>query len=137
VLRLDVSAAHLDGVQLVAADAAIEDLLLSGSGVEGPLAALLDDGHRQGPVVLPHGEDGEIPVLRIECHGLVLAGPGDELLRQVLVLDGILRHDQTATIGTEDALQGGDIERFSRRNQRLSRLLGRIEGLLARRRFLR
>ena len=34
VLRLDVAAADLDGVELVAADAPIEDLLAPGAGVE-------------------------------------------------------------------------------------------------------
>ena len=38
VLRLDVAAADLDGVELVPADAAVEDLLPSGLGVEAPLA---------------------------------------------------------------------------------------------------
>ena len=38
VLRLDVAAADLDGVELVAADPTVQDLVPAGRGVEAPLA---------------------------------------------------------------------------------------------------
>ena len=49
-LRLDVAVAHLDGIELVAADAPAQDLLPSGCRVEGPLAVVLDDGDGHRPV---------------------------------------------------------------------------------------
>ena len=52
VLRLDEAAADFDRVEFVGTDAAVEDLVAPGGGVEGPLAVLFDDGNGQGESIL-------------------------------------------------------------------------------------
>src|SRR3954447_22908721 len=57
-LRLDVSTAHLKGVQFVGADPPEENLLPAGLGIEIPFARFVDDGNRQGPIVFANLENG-------------------------------------------------------------------------------
>jgi hypothetical protein len=62
LLRVDIGETDLDCGQLVAADAAIKDLLAAGRGVEPPGA------------VLAHERDRERPILSADDqHGLVRA----------------------------------------------------------------
>ncbi len=51
LLGFDVASAKLDRVELVLADAAVQNLLSTGEGVEAPLASLVHHGDRHGPVV--------------------------------------------------------------------------------------
>ena len=48
-LGIDVLAADIDRVQLVAADTSIDQLFKPGLGIESPLAALLNDGKGHRP----------------------------------------------------------------------------------------
>src|SRR5215212_10010887 len=57
VLRLDVAAADGYGVELVAADAAEDDLLPARVRVEEPLPSLPDEGHGERPVVVAYQEE--------------------------------------------------------------------------------
>jgi len=50
VLRQDVGLARLDHRQLVAADAARDDLLAAGLGIEAPSRRLPDERHRERPL---------------------------------------------------------------------------------------
>jgi hypothetical protein len=74
VLRLHVIVADLNGVQLVPADAAVEDLLLPGFGVEGPPAAVADDRDRQRPVLCSDREGREVGGLRVGNDFALFAG---------------------------------------------------------------
>ena len=55
-LGLDVGAHRLERGQFVLADAAVQDFLLAGLGVEEPPAILLHDGNRERPGVVAHFE---------------------------------------------------------------------------------
>ena len=65
MLCLDVAEADVDGIELVAPDAAEEQLLATGLGVEAPAPAVLDDRHRHRPVLHPHPQDGDLRVVGI------------------------------------------------------------------------
>jgi hypothetical protein len=56
MLRLDVAATHLDCIELVATDAPAQDFLLTGHGVERPLAVPLHERDRKRPVIQPNDE---------------------------------------------------------------------------------
>src|SRR5207248_9175625 len=49
LLRVDIGEGSLDGAQLVAADAAIENLLAAGRGIEAPAVVLAHERDRERP----------------------------------------------------------------------------------------
>src|SRR4029079_4652689 len=52
MLRLNISTADLDCIELVAADGSIEDLLSAGRRIEAPLSGLPDDRDRKRPILI-------------------------------------------------------------------------------------
>ena len=59
-LRLDVPAAHLNGIELVLAYTTEQDLVRSCLGIEAPGPVLLYDGNGQRPVGLTNQEGGRL-----------------------------------------------------------------------------
>src|SRR5580704_13270548 len=55
VLRLDVAAANLDGIQFIGTDASENDLLATRFGVESPFPFVLDERDRQWPILITDG----------------------------------------------------------------------------------
>src|SRR4029077_8471965 len=101
VLRLDVAAADLDGVELVAADAAIENLLEARLRIERPLAAALYDRHRERPIVRADHEHGAVGILRVGRDLLLLARLRDELRRDLLLACGLAGMNDVLAVGAE------------------------------------
>ena len=56
ILRLNICEAHLNGGKLVAADAAAQDFIETGLGVELPLTCFVDEGNGKRPVVIANDE---------------------------------------------------------------------------------
>ena len=133
VLRLDEAPADLDGVELVPADAAEEDLPPACDGVETPRAPGLDDRNRQGPLALACDQRGLLRVLRIGRDDELLASLRGELRRLVPVLDGVLRDHEVDPLGPEDRLERLDVEALRGRDEGLGRRLRRGERPLGRR----
>jgi hypothetical protein len=52
VLRLDVTAADLNGVQFIGADSAEKYLVATSLGIERPLSADINDGEWERPIVV-------------------------------------------------------------------------------------
>ena len=93
--------AGLDGVEFVAADAAVEDFILAGGGVEVPFVLVVfgeGDGH--GPFVVADVEgDGAVVV----GGEIVLSVVGvEEFVEAMLHFDGIAGEDDLIAGGTED-----------------------------------
>ena len=60
-LGLDEPAAHLDGIELVPADATEQDLVRSRLGIEAPGPLILHDRHGKRPLARTHEESGGRP----------------------------------------------------------------------------
>lgn len=135
MLSLDVAAADLDGVQLVLADAAVKDLLPAGAHVEPPLALLLDDGDRHGPIFIPDREDDAVLVLGVRLEHVPFFRPGSEGGDDVLGLHLVLGDHEILVRLAEDPDQGRDVPLLGRLDQRVSRFLGSGKSLLARSRL--
>ena len=125
MLRLDESAADLNGGEFVSPDRPIEDLLPAGRRVEAPPSALPDDRDRERPVVVTDVEGGAARVLRIRDDGGLLASLGGEGLGSLPVLGGLTRRDEVIAVRTEDRLEGGPVEAPGRRDQGIGGFLGR------------
>src|SRR5512139_1797764 len=134
MLRLDVSAADLDGVELVSADPSIEDLLPAGLRVEAPPSALPDDRDRERPVLVTDDEGGAVRVLRVHDDGPLLASLRGEEHGGLPVLGGLPGRDEVIGVRTEDRLEGRPVEALNRRNQSIGGFLGGSERLLRGRR---
>ena len=78
ILGFDEPAANFDGVQLVAADAPREDLLLALRRVEVPLAVLFDDRNRQRPAILA----GQKRLGSFDCRGSAPSSSSGRRARQ-------------------------------------------------------
>ena len=103
-------------------------------GIEPPLAGLLHDRNRHRPVFVPHGEGGDLRVLRIpDDLGLLagLRGEGDALIP---VLYRVGANHEVHAVRSEDLLQSREIVVFGREDQSLGRRLGGLERLLRDRR---
>ena len=77
-LRLDISSADLDRIQLVPADAAIDDLLRASLDVEAPTHSLLDQWNWIRPLVLSQHDNRLLRALGLEAMRLVI-GRGQPL----------------------------------------------------------
>jgi hypothetical protein len=54
VLRLHVTAADINGIQFISADAAVQEFLPPGLAVEKPFPASLYEGYGEGPVLITY-----------------------------------------------------------------------------------
>src|SRR4029077_19986473 len=82
VLRVDVGEAGLDGVDLVAADAAEEDLLPAGFVIEAPRVALVHQRDREREIVF---SDDQRRTLALGMDLVLLVVGREELLANLLV----------------------------------------------------
>ena len=86
LLRIDQSVQNLDGVVLVPADTAIEDLLLAGLGVEVPGAlVVLNDRNGHRPVVSADVEGNGL--VRLHHHAMHLFVTANKVGSHLLVGD--------------------------------------------------
>src|SRR5262249_52614338 len=79
MLRFDIAAADRDGIELIGADASIENLLLAGRGIKRPPCPPLDDRDREWPVVITHEEKCASAGLRVDRDLLLFFGLCDEV----------------------------------------------------------
>src|SRR5208282_1384179 len=90
-LSLDIGAAHLDHVQLVAANSSIKDLPFSGLRIEAPEGALPEERDRKWPILLADDQDHPVRALTLEFVRSVVCR--DETVFPGLVGDGIAGTD--------------------------------------------
>src|SRR5262249_61286577 len=87
ILRNDYGEEELYRVQFILADAAEEDFLQAGFGIEAPAVAFLHQRHRERPILLADNQGGVVVVLGFD---LMLGVIGfDELVALVSVVDCI------------------------------------------------
>jgi hypothetical protein len=130
VLGLDIGVTDRDHVQLVAADATIENLLFTRFGVETPGGAHFHQRDRQGKFVLPDAQHrlGFAFIVDLVA-GVVFSG---QPLPSVIVGDRIARVDQFCPAGPEDLQQFRLLLVAPRRRESRGGLFGGGEGLLGR-----
>src|SRR5262249_8031563 len=97
VLNVDIAAANLDRIELVTADAALEDLLAAALRVEVPLAGDLYERHREGPVVITYIEGHAARMAGIADQTLLRARLGRELRRHLLIASRLAGVDDVVT----------------------------------------
>lgn len=102
VLRFHVAAADVNGVQFIASDATIEELLAAGLGIKCPFGAQLHDWHGERPVLVAHEE--ECPVVFFGIHGdaFLFASLGSEVSGSLPVLGVFTGKDYVLAAGTEN-----------------------------------
>ena len=99
LLRIDVDLAHLDGIELIAPDAPVENFLRARGGVEAPHVALLHDGNRHRPVFVA---DVQNALRRADAHqGGALRVGHEKNLAIALVHDRIARLNHLFCVGSE------------------------------------
>src|SRR5215467_7007776 len=129
ILRLHVAMANVNGIEFVAADTAIEELLAPGFGIEMPFIGYLHHRYGKWPVFIAHEQ---------ECTRLCLCIHGDAFLFPSLsskvggpltILWVFARQNDVVAIGTEDFFENTYVEFLCRVNQRIGGLLRGVEGL--------
>src|SRR5262249_18065855 len=88
VLGLDVTAADLNCVELIAADAPVKDLETAGARVERPASRTFYEWHRKRPVVFADVQKGASRVLWLQRYVVLDAGFSGELLRDFAIARG-------------------------------------------------
>ena len=107
VLGFDEAVTDLDGVQFIGADAAVKEFLLAGLGVEGPFAVDLDDGYREGPVLVADDDEGSRASFWIDDDFCFFFGLGGESQGSLAVLGGFTGEDDLLAVGAEDLCECG------------------------------
>src|SRR5262249_24731692 len=124
MLRLYETAADLDRVKLVSADASVEDFLTARFCVKKPLAALLDDGYGKRPIVLADRENCVRGALRIYRDILLLASLCGKLHRNLPIANRFASVNDFLAAGAENLFERGRIKLLCRVNQRIRSLIG-------------
>ena len=104
VLRLDVTAADRNCIQLVRTDAAIEEFLAARIRVERPLRAAFHERNREGPVLAADEKKGAPPVLLVHRHAVLLAGRHREFLGSLPILCRLVGKNDVLACSTEQLL---------------------------------
>ena len=110
VLCLDIAETDIDGIELVVSDAAVEQLLATGLGVEEPTPAPFDDRHRHRPVLDPHPQDGDLRVVGIPDDLGFFASNRRERLALVAVVNRVACLHEVHAIRPQDPGQRLDVE---------------------------
>ena len=101
-LGVDVGEGDLNRVELVLADAPVEDLLPARRGVEAPPRAIRNDGNREREVVAPHDQD------HLAAAGLepvLVTVLGHEALLDASVGHRVSRRDEPLSVLAENRQQ--------------------------------
>ena len=101
VLRLHVTVADLNGVELIGANAAVEELLKASFAVKEPLVSPLDDRHRKWPILVAYQQKCAVRTLRIDGDALLLAGLCCKIGSMLPVLSVLATEDDAFTAGTK------------------------------------
>ena len=125
-LGLDISTHRLEGETFVSPDAAGEQLILAGLGIEEPPAILLQEGNREGPGVVAYFEHAL--GIRLADDPVGLVERRDELVQVIGGLNPI-RVLQILRRGAEDNTEGVGVLGRSGSHQRGDRLFRRGVGL--------
>src|SRR6266436_4255450 len=130
-LGIDVGEAHLDGVELVPADAAVEDLFAARRGVEAPARAVGHHGNGEGEIVRAHVEHDLSaprfePVRRVVC---AQEGPA-----RPLVFHRVARGDEGTTGWSQRVDHHLGVAFADRVDEALHRFVRSLEQLLLARR---
>src|SRR5262249_33449962 len=102
MLCFDVTAADFDRIEFITADAAKQDFLSSGLGVEVPLAGNLHERNRKGPVIIADVEYHAAEMPGISSQALLGASLRGELRGHFLVTRGFAGIDNVVTVRAED-----------------------------------
>ena len=104
LLRVDIGRTGLDRVQLVAADAAIEDLFAAGRGVEPPAAVLAHERDRERPILAADDQHGFVVTLH---HDLMLGIVGlDHAVARRRIGDWIAGGDDVGAVAAQHRQKG-------------------------------
>ena len=109
-LRLHVTAANVDGDQLVAAHAARQDLYSASRDIEMPLASLgASQRNRQRPIVVAGDNHGAIGIRRLHLDLHFFMRAASEFGACVLVFRGVAGTDNVRTLRAKQLHESGRI----------------------------
>src|SRR6266850_281587 len=116
VLRFHVTAANVNGVQFIAADAPVEELLAAGFSIEVPLAAQFYERHGKGPVLVAHEEVCTNALPWIGGNALLFARFRSEVRGSLAVLRVFTGKKDIVATRTENLFENALIEFLGRIN---------------------
>ena len=131
-MRLDISETDLDRGQLIAADAAAQNLVESGRRVELPLAGLVYQRNWEGEIV--GADDQSLRAVAFAFDRVLRLIRRDELFPYVGVGNGVARAHDGLTVRTQHSNERLRISCLCRADQGIDRSLRRCESLLSDRR---
>src|SRR5262245_12910204 len=127
MLRFDIAAGDRNGVELIGADASVEDLLLAGRGIERPLRPPLDDRDREWPVVVTHEKKRASTGLWVDRDPVPFLRLGGELGSALSILRTFTRQHDGLELGPEHLLERIQVVLRSRVDDGIAGLVGRIK----------
>src|SRR4030095_6803184 len=111
LLCLDVTATNRNRVQFIGANAAVEELLAAGCGVERPPTRSLHDWNRERPVLV--ADEEERPGLfLVQGDALLLADFRDEVAGSLTALRRFAGQNDVVDRGPEELAECRDVESF-------------------------
>src|SRR5712664_2817153 len=116
VLRFHVAAANVNGVQFIATDAPVEELLAAGFSIEVPLASQFYERHGKGPVLVAHEEECPNALLWIDGNAFLLARFGSEVRGALTVLRVFTGKKDIVATRTKNLFENALIEFLGRIN---------------------
>src|SRR5690242_16142518 len=129
VLRVHIPSTDIDCVQLVSANAAMEEFLPAGSGIEVPLVPRLHERHRKRPVLVAHEQESPVPLLWVHANVFLFASFCSEISSSLTVLRVFTRENNVVAIRSEDFFKSVHVKLLGRFDKFIGSLLRSVEHL--------
>src|SRR6516164_9714009 len=126
-LRFDVAVADVNGIQFIAADATVEQLLAACFGIEIPFATQLYQWGGEWPVFIAHQKKRPVPGLWIGSNAFLFTGLRSEVGGSLTVLRVLTRENDIVAIRTENFFERAYVKLLGRINKCIGSLLRSLE----------
>src|SRR5262249_26208395 len=127
-LRIDIRQGGLNRVELVSADAAEEDLLTAGGGIELPHSVLADERYRKWKIIVSDNHGGLVVAIHLDLMFCIIGR--DIFLTCFGIGDFIARRNNVLAVGAQYSFHGFRVACLGRAGQGGGRFFWRFEGLL-------
>src|SRR5262249_14640725 len=128
LLRVDIGETGLDRAQLIAADAAIKDLIAAGCGIEAPGAVLAHEWDREWPIFAAKDQHGLVRTLH--HHLMLVVVSLDNAIARRRIGDPIAGGDDVGAIATQDTQDSLPVAGLGRAHKGTDGLVSSLERLL-------
>src|SRR5580704_1014068 len=131
VLGIHIAPADFNGIQFIASNATVQNLLAARFGVEEPPSVSFDEGYRHRPVRISDNKGGAGRIFGVHNNRILLLSFRSKCRSVLLISDLVLRSDQVFAARAENLRQSRYIKAPRSLNECVGSLLRGSEGFMA------